>query len=146
MRCQTSERSDDVSPLSNGRLCAGACEKNPRTFAHSVGLFIKIILITLVCLHWRLSLERHQSATDFDPEGVCGGPLFAPPFISASVRNRFEFVELGGDNHMYSNYQGEVPAGTGITGWYNLVPHPIYERTVYMYETIGYIRAPELHL
>ena len=50
MRCQTSERSDDVSPLSNGRLCAGACEKNPRTFAHSVGLFIKIILTSLVCL------------------------------------------------------------------------------------------------
>ena len=90
-----------------------------------------------------LSLERHQRATDLDL-GVCGGPLFAPPFTSARVQIRFEFVELGRD--VFSNYQGEVPAGTGITGWYNLVPHPIYERTVYMYETIGYIRAPELHL
>ena len=28
-----------VSPLSNGRLCAGAYEKIPRTFAHGVRLF-----------------------------------------------------------------------------------------------------------
>ena len=46
---QTSERSDDVSPLSNGRLCASAREKNPRTCAHSVGLFDKIVLYSLVC-------------------------------------------------------------------------------------------------
>ena len=37
-RSQTSGRSDDVSPLSNGRLCVGARETIPRTFANSVGL------------------------------------------------------------------------------------------------------------
>ena len=115
---QTSERSDDVSPLSNDRLCAGTCEKNSRTFAHSVGLSNKIALSSLVylCVHWRLYLERHQMTTDVHPEGICGGTLFAPPFTSARVQSRFEFVELGRD--MYSNYQGEVPAGTGITGCY----------------------------
>ena len=46
---QTSERSDDFSPLSNGRLCAGARAKFPRTFAHSVGLFFKCSF--LACLY-----------------------------------------------------------------------------------------------
>ena len=50
MRSQTSSRYDDVSPLSNGRLCAGACEKIARTFAHSVSLLEKIILPSLVCV------------------------------------------------------------------------------------------------
>ena len=92
-----------------------------------MGVFNKIIIYSDVCVHWRLSLERHQSTIDFDPGGVCGGPLFAPPFTSARVQSRFEFVELG---NMYSNYQGEVPAVTGITGWCQLVPRTIYESTV----------------
>ena len=45
-----SERSDDVTSLSNSRLCEAACEKIPRTFALSVGLFIKTILTSRVCL------------------------------------------------------------------------------------------------
>ena len=53
------------------------------------------------CVHWALSLERHQRPTDFDPGGVCGGPLAAPPSTSARVQSRFEVVELGDD--MYSN-------------------------------------------
>ena len=36
--------------VSNGRLCPGACEKFPGTFAYSVGLFIKTIISSLVCL------------------------------------------------------------------------------------------------
>ena len=43
----TSERSDDVSPLFNDRLCAGPWEKIPRTFAHGVGLFNKVFLFPL---------------------------------------------------------------------------------------------------
>ena len=35
---------EDRLPLSNGRLRAGACEKIPRTFAQSVGLFHLIII------------------------------------------------------------------------------------------------------
>ena len=35
-------------------------------------------------------------------------------------------VELGSDT--YSNCHGEVPAGTGITGWYQLVPRTMYVR------------------
>ena len=60
------------------------------------------------------------------PGSICVGPLFAPPSTSARVQSRFEFVKLGGD--MCSNYQGEVHAGTGITGWYQLVPRTIYVR------------------
>ena len=37
-------------PLCNSRLCAGACEKIPRTFAHSVGLLNKIVITPPVCL------------------------------------------------------------------------------------------------
>ena len=36
---QTSERIDDVSPLSNGQLYICSREKIPTTFAHIVGLF-----------------------------------------------------------------------------------------------------------
>ena len=64
-----------------------------------------------------MSLERHQRATDFDPGGVCGSPIFALPFTSARVQSRFEFVELDGGKS--SNFQGEVLARTGIMpGWY----------------------------
>ena len=152
MRSQTSSRTRRQLFVSNGRLCAGACEKIPRTFAHSVGLFNKIVHSSLVCWCIRvsvclcvncvLSLERHQSAIDFDPGGVCGGPLCAPPFTSARVKSRFEFVEIG-RGMCCSNYQGEVPAVTEITGWYQLVPRTIYESTVYMYENIGYVQVPE---
>ena len=40
------EPRDDLPPLSNGRLCAGAPEKISRTFAHSVGLFINKLVPT----------------------------------------------------------------------------------------------------
>ena len=53
MKSQTSEPSDDVPLLSNGRLYAGTCENIPRTFAHSVGLLHKILLLppsVCVCL------------------------------------------------------------------------------------------------
>ena len=45
----------------------------------------------------RLSLAHHPRPTDFDPGHVCGGALCSPPSTSARVRNRVEFVELGGD-------------------------------------------------
>ena len=47
---------------------------------------------------------------DFGIEGVCGGPVFAPPFTSAIVRSCFEFVALG-------------DMSTGIAGSHHLVPH-----------------------
>ena len=53
----TSDKEPDVGAkqrrlsVSNGRLCAGACEIIPGTFAHSVGLLNKIILpLSLVCV------------------------------------------------------------------------------------------------
>ena len=58
---QTSERSDDVPPLSCGRLCAGACEKIPRTFAHSVGYLLKLFLLPL-CV-WALSFVPRTPPT-----------------------------------------------------------------------------------
>ena len=65
------------------------------------GLIYKIILTSLVCVQWHLYLERHQSATDFDPEGVCGRRIFAPPFTSAHLQRRSS-VELG--SNMYFAY------------------------------------------
>ena len=40
MRSQTSSRSDEDSPLSDDRLCAGACEIITGAFAHNVSLLI----------------------------------------------------------------------------------------------------------
>ena len=124
--------SNDVSPLFNGHLCAGACEIIPRTFAQSVGLFNLITLTPFVCLrvHCPLFLAYHQSTTDFDADGVCGSPIFAPPSTSARVQSCFEFVEAGGG--MCSNYHRRhwdyrlVPqAGTS---WY----HALYTRAQYI--------------
>ena len=42
-------RSDDVSPYLMVTCAAGAREKSLRTFAHSVLLFNKIVLPSLVC-------------------------------------------------------------------------------------------------
>ena len=118
-----------------GRLCAGISEKIARTFAQSVGVFNSFILTSDVgvcvcvrwCVHWGLSLARRQSTTDFDTDGVCGSPLFAPRSTSARIQIYFEFVELGCGMDMCSNYQGEVPVVTGITGWYQ-VPGSIREQ------------------
>ena len=85
------------------------------------------------------ALARHQSITDFEKDGVCRGPLFAPPSTSVHVQSRVEFMELG--RGMCSNYQGQVLGVTGITGWYQ-VPGTIYESTVYMYENIWYVQVP----
>ena len=50
-------------------------------------------------------------------------PLFAPPFTSARVQSRFEFVELGGD--MCSNYRRRHWDYKQVPGWYYLVPRSI---------------------
>ena len=66
-------------------------------------------------------------------------PLLCPPSTYARVQSRFEFVEIGGD--MSSNCTGDVKAGTGISGWYQLlVPRK------YKYDNIGYVEVPEDHL
>ena len=68
------------------------------------------------------------SATDFDPVGVRGGPLFAPPSTSPRVQSRFEVVELG--HGMCSSCHRRhwdyrlVPAGTT----HNILEHSIYVR------------------
>ena len=84
-----------------------------------------------VCAHWALSLARHQSSTDFESD-ICGGLLFAPPFTSACVQSRFEFVELG--RGMCSNYH--------MRHWdYRLVPAGAthYTRAHYICTNIWYI-------
>ena len=83
-----------------GQLYAFAREKIPRTFAHSVGLFYKIVVSSLVytlCVHRRWSIERHRNSIDFAREGGCGSPYLVAPPISACVQNRVEFVELARD-------------------------------------------------
>ena len=63
-------------------------------------------------------------------------PYYAlhPP---ARVQSRFEFVELGRD--MSSNCTGEVQAGTGISGRYQLSSY----HALYKYENIGYGEVPD---
>ena len=136
-RSQTLSRA--VSLLSNVRLCADACEKFPGEFAHSVGLFNKIILgLSVYALTFvpRTPPKHHR----FRPRAVCGGLLFVPPSTSARVQSRFDFVEIG---DMYSNYQGEFPYGLELqagTTWC----HELYTRAQYIctiiYDTYRYQR------
>ena len=134
LRAWVSEASEGVSPLSNGSpVCKYLWEysENVRPergliwfiFSSDVGVCVCV----LVCVHWGLSLARCQSTTDFDTDGVCGSPLFPPRSTSARIQHHFEFVELGCGMSMCSNYQGEVPVVTGITGWYQ-VPGSIREQ------------------
>ena len=82
-------------------------------------------------------VARHGTTIDFGPEGVCGDPVFAPPFTSARVQSRFEFVELGSD--MFSNCQGDIPA---FNCNYRLVParttHYIMCTSIYVW----YVEVP----
>ena len=53
--CSSNEGSDVATKrrrlsVSNGQLCAGACEKIPRTFAHKVPLFNLTTISSLVCV------------------------------------------------------------------------------------------------
>ena len=60
--------------VSNGRLCAGGCEKIPRTFAHSVSFFNTIVISSLVypCVCWcgyalRFVLRTPPTRNQFRP-------------------------------------------------------------------------------
>ena len=63
-------------------------------------------------------------------------PLLAPK----AVLNSWRMVVV------HTLITRELPAVTGITGWYHLVPRTIYESTVHMYENIGYFQVPGDHL
>ena len=90
--------------------------KSRERFCPSVGLVNLIILTSLVCVRWALSIAHQQRATDFEPGGVCGGSVFSPPSTCARVQSRIEFMEPGGG--LCSNYHKRqwdyrlVPAGT----------------------------------
>ena len=71
-------------------------------------------------------VEHHQRAPNFDPGGICAGPLPAPPSTFARVQSSFEFVEIGGD--VCSSCHGEVPAGTKLPTGASLY------QALYMYE------------
>ena len=71
---QTSERSDGVSSLSNGRLCAGAREKIPERLPTAWAYLLKLLFLPLCvgvlvcwCVHRRSSFERHRKSIDIDP-------------------------------------------------------------------------------
>ena len=53
-----SEASDDVSPLSNGPLCAGTCEKIPRTFAKRATTSLRYLMVPCVQVPVRKFGER----------------------------------------------------------------------------------------
>ena len=101
MRSQRSSRS--VSPYLTVACVQVPARKFPKRLPTTCLYLLKLLLLPL-CVHlcigasvrWALSLERHQRATDFDPGGICGGLLFAPPFaLLESKAVIIEFVELG---------------------------------------------------
>ena len=77
---QTSERSDDVFPLSNGQLWTGVREKIPRTLAHRVGLLNLVVLSSLVGVCMCASTLVHRTPPKergFRPRARLWGPLFS---------------------------------------------------------------------
>ena len=118
MRSQTSSRSDDVSPLSNGQLHACSHEKNSRIFKIVISSLVCVLVCWCIglCVHRRWSIERDRKSMDFGRERGCVGPYLAALHTSAHVQNRVDFVELARD--MSSNCTGEVQARTGISRWY----------------------------
>ena len=97
-----SKARDDVSPLCNGRPCAGAWEKVLRTFAHSVGIFntiisssdIGVLACTCVCTALLLSRATKASPILRATEHVEARDLHLHPPFSAFVQSRLEFLEL----------------------------------------------------
>ena len=133
-----------------GRLPAGACEQIPWTIRPERGHIFNSYSYfrcwcVCKCVSIDLSPRTPPKHTDFESDGVCGGPLFAPPSTSVRVQSHFEFVELGG---MCSNYRRRHWHYRLVPGWYQLVPRTVYESTVpgIMYEYISYLQVPEVHL
>ena len=53
--------------------------------------------VYFVCVHWALSLERHQRTTNFDPGGICRDPyvhLRSPLPASKSVLSSWSLVVM----------------------------------------------------
>ena len=154
---QTSERSD-VPPLSNGRLCVGACEKIPRTFAHSVGLFIKNILTSPVYPHIRVSVCL---CIEVRPSHTTNAEQISPLVTSVEVPYYDFHPPLPASKTVLSSWSLVVicpliaPGVTGITGWYDnrlVVPgtryQAMYTRAQQHIRTRiqGIYRVPEHHL
>ena len=78
-----------------------------------------------MCAYWALSLAHHQSSTDSESDGVCRGPLLAPPSTSSRVGNRFSWWRL---------VMLCALTTTGVTGITSMhlagVPWTIFESTV----------------
>ena len=85
-----------------------------------------------MCVHCDLSLERDQSTTDFETDGVCRGLLFTPPSTSARVQSRVEFADLVVVCALTT--LGVTWDYKRVPGWYQ-VAGTIYESTAaYMYQ------------
>ena len=119
MRSQTSSRSDDVSPLSNGQLHACSHEKNSRIFKIVISSLVCVLVCWCIglCVHRRWSIERDRKSMDFGRERGCVGPCLAALHTSTRVQNRVEFVDLARD--VSSNCTGEVQARTRTSPWYH---------------------------
>ena len=88
--------------VSNGRLCAGACDKFPKTFAHRVGLFNAIVISSLVCWWVCLGVElcptnatKTQSISTREASVEAPYLHLHPPLpVSKAVLSSWSLVEI----------------------------------------------------
>ena len=154
MRRQTSERSDDISPYLMVACVQVAVRKFPERLPTAWAYLIKLFFLSLcirVC--WCVyALRFIPNATNAQLISTLAASveasylhLHSPLLASKAVLSSWSLVVI----NMCSTCQGEVPAETGITGWYQLVPRPIYVRVyfgmkryqVHLYHTHEYINA-----
>ena len=120
--------------VSNGQLCADACEKIPRTFAHRVPLFSLMMISSLVCpcvgVLVCACIEVWPSHT------TSAGPI-SPLVTSVEASTNALHQPLPASKTILSSWSLVVicpliaPNATGITGWYD-IDGSWYQRYHYM--------------
>ena len=129
--------------VSNGRLCAGVCEKIPRTFAHSVPLFNKIVISSLVCIGvcaLRPVPRTPPTPSRFRPCWRLWRPLFC---TSIDLCSRLASKALSSWSLVVicallarGKFKPELEFQAGTSSYHVLS----------MYDNIGYVEVPEDHL
>ena len=123
-------------------------ERLPTAWAYLIQLLVLPIYWCVgvyVCVHCAFALARHESFTDFESDGICGGPWFTPPSAFFCLRRK-PFWVLGAARSTCTNCHERHLQYKHVPGWYYLVTRAIYESTVYMYGYIWYVQLPEVQM